>query len=288
MLNAVPNATEQALPDPREIHKATKIIVVAKPSFFDTLRGKHSRAFGEHIFIGFLKREPLSIDAPDKPDRPWWRRLDWLDYLAIAAVPLLAMVVIVFEQQVIDLGERLLPVRMKIDRIKLPHPAQTPLFDSSPVPPADPKAATSPEASGSTPPINPNAPSGKATGVAQGQVLSAAILQIQTLMGWMSNACSGGAHGVPPVNWTALQAHGNKALNALNEAKLALARGQTIGAVQQISSAQGELDALVNDLRKSCPGGVSGVDPNGYNEVALARGAMLKRNLDELKHSLGG
>lgn len=109
MLSGVPNATKQTLPDPREVHRAAKITVVAKPNFLDALRGtEHSGAFGEHIFIGFMKREPLSIDAPDAAGRPWWRRFDWLDYLTIAAVPLVAMAIIVFEQQLIDLRERLI------------------------------------------------------------------------------------------------------------------------------------------------------------------------------------
>lgn len=184
-------------------------------------------------------------------------------------------------------------------KLETPRPAQTPLVDPSPVPPADPNAATIPKPSGSPSLINPNAPSAKAdaqaqvataqTGgdVAQGQVLSAAMLQIQKLLGPYGNACSGGAHGVPPANWTALQAYGNRALNALNEAKLALAKGQTSSAVQQISSAQGDLDALVNGLRKSCAGGDSGQDPIGYNEVASSS-ALLKKSLDELKRSLGG
>ena len=42
---------------------------------------------------------------------------------------------------------------------------------------------------------------------ARAQVLSGAISQIQTLMASMSQGCPGGAHGVPPVNWTGLQSH---------------------------------------------------------------------------------
>jgi hypothetical protein len=75
-------------------------------------------------------------------------------------------------------------------------------------------------------------------------------------------------------------------VNALNEAKLALARGQTWDAVQQISSAEGEFDALVNGLHNSCSGGASGEDPPGYNAFTSSR-ASVKRGLDELKRSLG-
>jgi hypothetical protein len=101
---------------------------------------------------------------------------------------------------------------------------------------------------------------------ARAQVLSGAISQIQTLMASMSQGFPGGAHGVPPVNWTGLQSHGNKAVNALNEAKLALARGQTWNAVQQISSAEGEFDALVNGLHNSCSGA-----PPGRIPLAITR-----------------
>lgn len=89
-----------------------------------------------------------------------------------------------------------------------------------------------------------------------------------------------------PVSWTVLQSHGNNALNALNEAKLALARGQNSDAVQYINSAQGELDALVNGLHNNCSGGASGVDPIGYSAFT-STGAAVKGSLDELKRSLG-
>jgi WD40 repeat protein len=125
-----------------------------------------------------------------------------------------------------------------------------------------------------------------AKAVAQAQVLSGAISQIQTLTASMSQSCSGGARGVAPVGWTVLQSHGNNAVNALNEAKLALARGQNSDAVQYINSAQGELDALVNGLHNNCPGGASGVDPIGYSAFTSARAAV-KGSLDELKRSLG-
>jgi predicted acylesterase/phospholipase RssA len=121
---------------------------------------------------------------------------------------------------------------------------------------------------------------------AQVQVLSVAISQIQTLMASMNLACPGGAHGVPPLNWTGLQSHGDKAVNALNEAKLALARGQQSDAARQISSAEGEFEALVSGLHNNCSGGSSGIDPVGYNAFT-STSAAVKGNLDELKRSLG-
>ncbi|MEY9419455.1 hypothetical protein ABIF69_005897 [Bradyrhizobium japonicum] len=124
-----------------------------------------------------------------------------------------------------------------------------------------------------------------ASDAAQAQVLSGAISQIQALMASMSQSCPGGARGVAPVSWTVLQSHGNNAVNALNEAKVALARNQNSDAVQYINSAQGELDALVNGLHNSCSGGASGVDPIGYSAFTSTRAAV-KGSLDELKRSL--
>jgi predicted acylesterase/phospholipase RssA len=121
---------------------------------------------------------------------------------------------------------------------------------------------------------------------AQTQVLSGIIYQIQNLMVSMSQGCSGGASGVPPLNWQARQQPGNAAVNALNEAKLALARGQTSDVVRQINSAKDALDALVNGLQRSCSGGASGENPVSYNAYSSVRNT-LKGNLDELMRSLG-
>jgi predicted acylesterase/phospholipase RssA len=121
---------------------------------------------------------------------------------------------------------------------------------------------------------------------AQLQVLSAAIVQIQTWMASMNESCSGGPHGLPPLNWASRQSLANKAVDAFNQAKLALAAGQTANAVQQINLATGEMDSFVNSLRQSCSGGSAGVDPNGFSAVTSARTA-LKGSLDELKRSLG-
>jgi hypothetical protein len=124
--------------------------------------------------------------------------------------------------------------------------------------------------------------------VARQQVLSSAILQTQAILASASNGCSGGPSGVPPEpGWPNLQPHGNNAVNALNDAKLLLAKGQTSDAVQRINSAQGELDALVNGLHKSCSGGSSGEDPVGYSSYLRIRDAV-KQSLDNLKRSLGG
>jgi Patatin-like phospholipase len=126
-----------------------------------------------------------------------------------------------------------------------------------------------------------------AKAAAQMQLLGAAVFQIQTLMASASSGCSGGPHGVPPEpGWPGLQAHGNNAVNALNEAKLSLARRQIPETAQQINSAQSELDALVNGLHKSCSGGSSGEDPTSYGDYQAAR-ARIQEGLSQLKGALG-
>jgi predicted acylesterase/phospholipase RssA len=126
----------------------------------------------------------------------------------------------------------------------------------------------------------------KAATIAQAGILAGAISQVQNLMLSMSQGCSGGAHGVPPLNWTNLQARGNQAVNALNNAKLALVTGETSVAVQQMNFAEGELDALVNGVHNNCSGGASGEDPSGFKSYILQRAAV-KGNLNALQRSLG-
>jgi hypothetical protein len=110
--------------------------------------------------------------------------------------------------------------------------------------------------------------------VAIENVLNDAISQTQNMMVSMSQGCSGGAHGVPPVNWGSLQTHGNSAVNALNAIKLALANDQTADAVRQVEFAGNELDALVNGAHNNCSGGRSGEDPVYYSRYQTVRAAV--------------
>jgi hypothetical protein len=57
-------------------------------------------------------------------------------------------------------------------------------------------------------------------------VLKQARSQIQNMVISMSQGCSGGARGVPPVSWAQLQPHANSAVNALDAAVTALAQDQ--------------------------------------------------------------
>ena len=113
-------------------------------------------------------------------------------------------------------------------------------------------------------------------------VLGDAITQIQGLMQSMSQGCSGGPSGVPPVNWGNLQAHGNAATNAFQNARVALAKGDIANAVQQINSGEAELDALVNGSHNNCSGGASGVDPVSYGRYQATKD-MLRGKLDTAK-----
>ena len=102
-------------------------------------------------------------------------------------------------------------------------------------------------------------------------LLADGIPALQNTMASMSQGCSGGAHGVPPLNWGTLQGHGNNAVNALSAARTALATGQTSVAVQQINSGLSELDALINGLHMNCSGGPAGVDPVYYGRYVAFR-----------------
>jgi len=118
-------------------------------------------------------------------------------------------------------------------------------------------------------------------------VLSDAISQTQNMIVAVSHGCSGGPNGVPPVNWGALQVHGNTAVNAFSAARTALATGQTPVAVQQINSGLSELDALVNGLHMTCSGGAHGEDPVNYGGLKEIK-ATVKAKLDVVKLILGG
>jgi hypothetical protein len=116
-------------------------------------------------------------------------------------------------------------------------------------------------------------------------VLGDAISQTQSLMESMSLGCPGGPNGVAPVNWGALKSHGNSAVTALNAARVALGKQNKPGAIQQINSAQGELDALINGAHYNCAGGAHGMDPVGFDGY-LAIKAAVKGQLDVVKRFL--
>lgn len=113
-------------------------------------------------------------------------------------------------------------------------------------------------------------------------VVSQATSQIQNMVISMSEGCSGGAHGVPPVSWAQLQPHGNSAVNALSAASVDLANKDKAKALQQINIAEGELDSLLNGVRGNCSGGAHGIDPVGMSGY-LATKATVQARLDDVK-----
>jgi hypothetical protein len=118
-------------------------------------------------------------------------------------------------------------------------------------------------------------------------VLTQAMSQIQDMVISMSEGCSGGAHGLPPVNWKQLQPRSNAAVNALAAANSALLQSDKVNALNQINIAQGELDALLNGVRGNCSGGAHGQDPVGMSGY-LATKASVQGRLDTVKILLGG
>jgi hypothetical protein len=125
-----------------------------------------------------------------------------------------------------------------------------------------------------------------ANSVAQ-TLLDQATSQIQSMMISLSMGCSGGSKGEPPVSWSGLQSLGDSAVNALTAAKLALAQGQTANALQQINSAEGDLDTLVVSMHGSCSGGATGQDPVGYGGY-LRTTDVVQARLADVKRFLGG
>jgi hypothetical protein len=112
------------------------------------------------------------------------------------------------------------------------------------------------------------------------QILGEAIPQLQNTMASMSQGCSGGSGGVPPLNWQSRQAPGNSAVNTLGNARVALAAAQTsdAGAMQQvkqqINSGLSQWDTLISSLERSCSGGSGGENPVNYGSYVQFRNQL--------------
>ena len=119
--------------------------------------------------------------------------------------------------------------------------------------------------------------------------LDDATSRMQNMVISMSMGCSGGANGVPPVNWGNLQPHGNAAVNNLTAAHVSLASTppKTADALQQITSAVGELDALVNGIHNNCSGGCCGQDPVYFGSYLSTRD-LIKQELADVRDFLNG
>jgi hypothetical protein len=109
------------------------------------------------------------------------------------------------------------------------------------------------------------------------QILDEAIPQLQNTMASISQGCSGGSGGVPPLNWQARQESGNLAVQALSAGRAALGEGRTTDARQQINSGLSQWDTLINSLAASCSGGPSGENPVNYGNYVRFRDVMKER-----------
>jgi hypothetical protein len=103
------------------------------------------------------------------------------------------------------------------------------------------------------------------------KILGEEIAVLHDQMASMSLGCPGGNHGQAPESWGALQVHGNAAVDAFGNARIALAKDDTQTAVQQSNNGMTELDALVNGLHENCSGGAHGLDPNRYGAYVASR-----------------
>jgi hypothetical protein len=103
------------------------------------------------------------------------------------------------------------------------------------------------------------------------ELLGSAVPTIQAQMVSMSQGCSGGSNGVPPVSWGALQIHGYGAVNELHAGQMSLQGGQIPDGVQHIKTGLSEYDALINGLALSCSGGAHGENPVSYGNYVEFR-----------------
>ncbi|MGR9207483.1 hypothetical protein ACU8OG_26605 (plasmid) [Rhizobium leguminosarum] len=117
------------------------------------------------------------------------------------------------------------------------------------------------------------------------KVLDDAIVQTRNILISMSEGCSGGAHGVPPFSWGALQPNGFTAVQELNNAKSTILQDKNPEAIQHIQLAGAALDALVNGVHNNCSGGANGVDPVYYDKYQVMR-ATLRAKLDVISELL--
>jgi hypothetical protein len=107
---------DSTLPSPESVHAAAesarkKMEIAYVPHFIDRFWGRtDSLGFGEHIFIGFMKREKLTIDAPKNMRLPWWQSLDAYDLAAVVLGLLGAAAAYWFQNAIVGLLKALIEV----------------------------------------------------------------------------------------------------------------------------------------------------------------------------------
>jgi len=109
------------------------------------------------------------------------------------------------------------------------------------------------------------------------KILGEALPQLQSTMASMSQGCSGGSNGVPPLNWSGRQAPGNQAVITLSNARVLLATSQPSDAAamekvkQEINTGLSQWDTLISSLSLSCSGGEHGENPVYYGRYVAFR-----------------
>ncbi|MGO6968209.1 hypothetical protein [Rhizobium leguminosarum] len=119
------------------------------------------------------------------------------------------------------------------------------------------------------------------------KLLGEAITQAQTMVALMTNNCSGGAHGQPPEAYDAFVKRSNDVNKQLVELRVALARGETPNATQQIDSAKDGLEKMVTMMHENCSGGAHGVNPGNYGKLVSVK-ENVSGKLDAVKTILEG
>jgi hypothetical protein len=109
------------------------------------------------------------------------------------------------------------------------------------------------------------------------EILDEAIPQFQNTMASMSEGCSGGPNGVPPLNWSGRQKPGNVAIQDLSAARAAMGEDRIEDARKKINSGLSQWDTLINSLAGSCSGGAHGIDPVSYGNYVQFRNQVKER-----------
>ncbi|MGO7686291.1 hypothetical protein ACC696_16730 [Rhizobium ruizarguesonis] len=96
------------------------------------------------------------------------------------------------------------------------------------------------------------------------KLLGEATTQAQTMVGLMTNNCSGDTHGDPPEAYEAFVKKSNEVNKQLGDLRVALAGGKSPNAGQQIDAVQEGLRTMVNMMHENCHGDSHGVNPLNY------------------------
>lgn len=92
------------LPTPERASDLTKGLSIAvPPSLLDNLLERaQSLGFGEHIFLAFVREQPLSIDPPENIRRRWYQHLDSYDWAVFALGIVASFLAIISQSQIIE------------------------------------------------------------------------------------------------------------------------------------------------------------------------------------------